>query len=420
MSRYFVVTQGRRHQVALEPTGLGGGEGNICRVLNFRGCVAKIYHGAGSRSPDRAKLEAMIAKPPRLTHVVIPDCPRANAQPPSSSAAGGPVVLPLIAWPSHLVEDARGQCVGFLMPEIPLDRTVPMTKYMARSTMRTLSEDDRGLPRRVQICRNLAAMVAEIHQQKHYIVDLKAQNILVYKEQGIICLVDADSFSIAPKQPGDDRYAASAFTPEYLAAELLRNELPPGAVINDTQDRFALAALMYQILNYGFHPFQGTPKFQVNEWSIALSIREGLYANGLVPSDFVAPAPGSSHDCWDVEMRKLFDRAFTASPSKRPTAMDWRNHFDALQAQHVRALVPCDSMPSAEHHRHFANLPCPECRHEGRHIRPIARTPLRPGPRAGTAALGGQGTAKPVLRAPLSPSPRSGSKGWLARLLGSG
>lgn len=418
MSGHFVITQGRRHQVVLEPTGLGGGEGNICRVRNFRGCVAKIYHGAGARSADRAKLEAMIAKPPRLTHVAISEGQRASAQPHSASTRGGAVVLPLIAWPTHLVEDARGHCVGFLMPEIPLDRTVPMTKYMARSTMRTLSEDDRGLPRRVQICRNLAAMVAEIHQQKHYMVDLKPQNILVYKEQGIICLVDADSFSIAPKRAGDERYAASAFTPEYLAAELLRNELPPGAVINDTQDRFALAALMYQILNYGFHPFQGTPRFQVNEWSIALSIREGLYANGLVPSEFAAPAPGSSHDCWDAETRKLFDRAFTASPSKRPTAMEWRNHFDALQEPRVRALVPCDSMPFAEHHRHFANLPCPECRHEGRHVLSSARPPLRQGPLASTAVRGGQGAARPVHPAPSSPSPRVGSWGWLSRLLG--
>jgi DNA-binding helix-hairpin-helix protein with protein kinase domain len=419
MPGHFVVTQGRRHEVALEQTGLGGGEGNIYRVRNFQGCVAKIYHVAGTLPPDRAKLEAMIDKPPRLTRLVISGTGQvAGAQPRDLSAMGGTVVLPLIAWPTHLVEDAHGKCVGFLMPEIPIDRTVPLTKYMARSTMRSLSEDDRGLPRRIQICRNLAAMVAEIHQQKHFIVDLKAQNILVYKEQGIVCLVDADSFSIAPKRPGEDRYAASAFTPEYLAAELLRNELPPSAVINDTQDRFALAALMYQVLNYGFHPFQGTPKFQVNEWNIALSIREGLYANGLTPSEFVAPSPGSSHDCWDVETRKLFDRAFTASPSKRPTAMDWRNHFDALQEPRVRALVPCDYLPSAGHHRHFAGLPCPECRREGKRLQQAACPPVRPPTLAGTETYVDPGRSAPATR--TVQSPRSGSKGWLSRLLRSG
>ena len=208
---------------------------------------------------SRDKLDAMLKRPPE--HLSA----RANGQ-----------KLSLFAWPTHVIEDASGTCTGFLMEEIPLGKAAKLSKYMSRFLMRAaLSQDDCSLPRRVQVCRNLAAVVAELHRQKHYCVDIKPQNIYMFKDTGIVCVLDNDSFSIAPID-GGSRFPSSAFTSEYLAPELLRNGMSPEGVVNDTQDRFALAVILFQVLNFGIHPFQGVPKIQTDEWNIDLCVTRGV------------------------------------------------------------------------------------------------------------------------------------------------
>jgi hypothetical protein len=148
---------------------------------------------------------------------------------------------------------------------------------------------------------------------------------------------------------------------EYFAPELLRNGMGAASVINDTQDRFALAAMIFQILNNGVHPFAGTPTVQTNDGTIDSRIKLGQYAYGRVPNPHIRPTPASVHDCWDENTRTLFDRAFTAPPSQRPSAEEWRNHLDTLQNTRGK-FAKCSAKPMDLLHIHFAGKDCPECR----------------------------------------------------------
>jgi hypothetical protein len=363
-SDYFLVVDGGREPIRLGPRLVGGGEADIHPVLGRAGCVAKIYH---AQRPDashasRPKLEAMLAKKP--VHMTC----RVNGE-----------ELPQFAWPTHIVEDAAGIFSGFVMQEVPLARSETLGIYMSRSSMRRkLSQDDCSLPRRVLVCANLASAITEMHRQEHYFVDIKPANISMFKDMGVLCLLDNDSFSIAGEEC---RFPASAYTSEYLAPELLSNEMSASTVITDWQDRFALAVLIFQILNNGLHPFQGVPQFVTDDWNIDMCVRNDYYPYGLVANAWVHPPPASVHTTWPVPLRELFDCAFAANqqPSKRPSAKEWRN---LLQSFH-NAFERCTEHPNNVLHIHFAGMPCQDClfeqlvaRHEANQLIQRAAGPI--------------------------------------------
>jgi len=341
----FLVTADGKTPIQLEGAALkSGGQGEIFRVAGFPGRVAKIYHGkTGVHEVPREKIEAMIAKPPSTTAIKL-----------------GVETLPVFSWPSNVIEDAAGEMRGFLMSEVPTERAVTLTKFMSRlSSERDLSEDDRSLPRRFQICRNLSAAIAELHRQRHFFVDLKPDNIFLFKDASIVCLIDNDGFSI--DAPGI-RYPAQTYTQEYLAPELLKAALPPASVVNDWQDRFALATIIFQILNNGLHPFQGIPGINTEEWHNDFCVLNGYYPYGSAPCPASAPSPASIHDLWSTETKALFERAFTSTQaSKRPSAQEWCDHLNQYVSPHNK-FKSCARFPNQVTHIHLADGECHECR----------------------------------------------------------
>lgn len=381
MPNYFIINAGQRQPIQLQTPRLGGGgEADIFRISDFAGCVAKIYLvRQGGSHASREKLQAMLNKSPQNMWTQV------NGE-----------KLPIFAWPTHIIEDGSGLLAGFLMPEIPMDRAVTLEKYMSRRTMlKALSLDDRSLPRRLHVCRNLASTIAEMHRQSHYFVDLKPQNILMFKDTGVVTLVDNDSFSVAGVG-GGPRFPAAVMSSEYFAPELLRNGMGAASIVNDTQDRFALAAMIFQIFNNGVHPFSGTPTVQTNEGTIDSRIKLGQYAYGRVPNPSIRPTPASVHDCWDTSTRTLFDRAFTAQPSQRPSAEEWRNHLDTLGSTKGN-FAKCSAKPTDLLHIHFSGMLCPECRmdqldNSAVHVPPVS-SPM-------PASVSTRGTTAPTTNKP--------------------
>jgi len=346
-----VSAGGQRQRITLGERIGRGTEAEVFDVVDFAGCAAKIY----SEPPDkvmarRAKLETMLARPPEKKSI---------------SAAGKE--LPLLAWPTHVLEDDAGRFTGFLMPKVmaklPQDEAVSLVTYMSRTEMaKALTNNDRSLPWRLLVCRNLAGVTADLHRQGHYVVDFKPQNIDVFKNTGIPCLLDTDSFSIAPLE--GPRFPARMYTPEYACRELLENKVGPSGVADDLQDRFALAVLMFQLLNKGIHPFQGVPVTEREHNTCEQAIRDGHYAYGLAANRDIGPMPGSDHDCLSRQTRALFDRAFQSdSPKLRPTAMEWKDHLERLRNT-ASEFAKCERKPDEVLHIHFAQLACPECRYE--------------------------------------------------------
>jgi serine/threonine protein kinase len=350
MSTYHACLDGTRMALDLASQPLGrGAQGDVFRVRNLSGVATKIYHPReGVVRADRAKLEAMLASPPQHLTVEVEG-----------------VSLMQFAWPTHIVENEQGDCAGLLMPEVPLDRAVTFEAFMSRDSLQqALSADDRSLPRRVTICRNLAAALAELHRQHHYFVDIKPQNIYLFKNTGVVCLIDTDSFAIAG--PDGSRFPASVYSAEYIAPELLRDDVPARMVQDDRQDCYALAVLMFRILDNGFHPFQGIPatNTDTSEWNIDHSVLKGYYPHGREPNPASTRPPASTSNLWDTKTRALFDRAFGSNqPGVRPNAAEWRDHFDGLLRQRG-VFVKCGQARGNVLHIHFAEAECPECRLE--------------------------------------------------------
>ena len=301
--------------------------------------AAKVFHGARTTPQKELKLHAMMATPPRQL---------------LASVDGEE--LPLLAWPERLLRRRDGQLAGFLMFLADPARTASLEDCTHWGS--ALDGADASLPQRLRLCRNLASIVAQLHGRGHRVVDFKPNNLRVHRRTGIPCLLDTDGFSI--EGPDGDRHAALVATPEFSSPEVLRGQLAVCDVVDENHDRFALALILFEILNGGIHPFQGVLLAERVDAMNAGNIRDGLYAYGLAPHAEIAPTPGSRHESFPPALRERLDRALAGLPHERPAAADWREFLDLVLATPA-FFARCGVVPKNELHIHFAGSPCPQC-----------------------------------------------------------
>ena len=167
-------------------------------------------------------------------------------------------------------------------------------------------------------------------------------------------MLDCDGFSI---QGHAERFPAEQFTADYLAPEFQRKGMPAGTEL--AQDRFALAVVIFQLLNFGIHPYSGRPGNAQAPTDIPGRIRDGYYAYGVKRHKNMAPNATSGHALMPPELRAMFDRAFSPSPQpQRPSAADWAQLLRGYAQRSGRKLVVCAA--NAEH-QHFAGQGCAAC-----------------------------------------------------------
>jgi DNA-binding helix-hairpin-helix protein with protein kinase domain len=321
----------------LQSIGKSGGAGEVYAIVDRPALVAKIYHPAiraahGARY--ERKLHWMLANRPQLP--VIPAAARDIVQ---------------LAWPLALVSH-HGRFAGFVMDKIDFSRTLELDYLLTRRQAAAEGfEADYG--KLLTICRNLAALIDGLHARRIAVVDLKPINLKVYKDELFVSILDCDGFHLE-----QDGFLAQApqVTPEYLAPEFHERAVArPQA-----QDAFALATIVFRLLNYGIHPYAGiaAPR-QPYPTELAGRIRLGLYPYGRTPHPGLRPAPASVHDCLPAELRALFDRAFGPAAGLRPRADEWTAALGAYASRDSARMARC-----AQGHLQFAGLPCPSCRRE--------------------------------------------------------
>ena len=357
-----VVVEGNgRTRLTLEDSrNLGrGASGTVYSVTNseYGSSVAKIYHDPAKF--DRRKIEAMISTPPRRLMVHIDG-----------------EMYPQYAWPTHIIENRPGHGIGYLMPKVEPSRALTLEHFYDRTLLRDRGLTTLALPQKLGIARNLSAVLAELHRQGDLVIDFKPQNIKVVRETQITTLLDCDAYSISVA--GAPPFPATNFTAEYIAPEALQRGLAP-AELDESQDRFALAVLFFQLLNSGHHPFQG---ILINNTDLPTTddkVREGFYPHGLTPHPGIRPRSRSIHDCFDDTTRAMFDRAFTRPPQQRPSAREWHAHWTSLLDREHGALQRCAFRPNNLFHVRFSSKPCGECRVEAfgasRLVAPAPRSP---------------------------------------------
>lgn len=302
--------------------------------------AAKIYHDPGKL--DVKKLSAMIGNPP--TTLV-------------AKTAG--IEYPTYAWPIAILLDAKKKSVGFLMPLIDLNNSFTLDYYYDPGLIGKLnSADEHALSYRVEIAANLSALLSDLHKHHHFFIDLKPQNIRVFKKTHAVTLIDCDGFSIYDPSTGKT-YPATMYSADYISPEALRSKLP-AQDLKVGQDLFALATIIFQLFNGGIHPFQGILQTRAGDFNTNDDkVMAGLYPHGIKPNLKISPRPQSVHECFHDETRILFDRAFTGSENGRPTASEWADHLNRLYKG--QQLARCDKFPNDIKHMRWRNKPCPCC-----------------------------------------------------------
>jgi DNA-binding helix-hairpin-helix protein with protein kinase domain len=317
-----------------------GATANVYRVhFDGKDLAAKIYHQG--RLFNKDKIRAMLENPPDDREVI------SHGQ-----------EYPQFAWPLFIILDRTGNEVGFLMPLVDTYESFTLDHYYDLGLFKKLnSPDEAALSYKLAIAKNLSRLVADLHSHGHFFIDCKPQNIRVFKRNHIVTLIDCDGFSIMGKHK---RFPAELLSTDYIAPEAQRNNALP-ADLDQFQDRYALAVILFQLLNRGTHPFQGLItdtglSFNTNDEKAAA----GLYPHGIEAHPRIRPRPQSTHHLWCEETRMLFDQAFAnGSPVARPSAREWAGHFENLLA--TKSLVRCEKHPNDVSHMRFRNIHCTAC-----------------------------------------------------------
>ena len=308
----------------------GGAACKIYEIVGKPNKVAKIFHERQKSNTNRLKLEAMVVNNPNI---------------PSVEAKGVEYVQ--IAWPEAILEDDEGYCVGYLMPFIDTNAAVSLDHLM-QSAVRSKHGLSDKYEYRVMAAYNVALMVASLHRYGHYIIYLKPSNVSIYKKTMTVAMFDCDGFSIRGEEA---RFPAEFVSEEYIYPEGM-SQTPFD--MGEEQDKFALAVIIFKLLNNGIHPFSGVVKKNADS---TLSIQERIeanhYAYGMWGDSYQGPHPYSTHTFLPQSTLKLFDRAFVKGQT-RPTAEEWQAELDFL----LKNAKRCKKNPN---HVYFTNKGCGLC-----------------------------------------------------------
>lgn len=344
----YLVCGARRRKLTLDRLLGEGAVGKVYAVQGQPELAVKLYHDPKEAAAIAPKIAMMLSNPPDL---------------PALAREG--TAYPQIAWPEAQVVDGEGRFRGFAMPMIDLSRSTSLVNLLQKSSRRAEKLSD-YYGYRVMVAHNLASMFAELHRAGHHMIDMKPANLRIYPETAWIAVVDTDGFSIA----GDKgRMAAGQVSDDYIAPESWRRSAKE---LGEAQDRFALAVIVFQLLNNGVHPFSGRPAEGAppQPTDIQTRILKGHYAYGTEANPLVKPSAVSIHKTFRRDTRALFDQAFLPEQA-RPSAEQWRDHLARL----VELLTPCHANPAE--HAHFGSG-CGFCLYEAQVAAVVANAKPRP------------------------------------------
>lgn len=256
---------------------------------------------------------------------------------------------PVVALPEDILYFRDGTMAGYIMPQI-ITTTKLCEVQRGNRIRRLLPElDYRGM---IAIAYNLAELIHHLHSRGIVVGDMNPNNILVQAD-GLVCMIDADSFDVTIPDTGE-RFPCAVGMTELLAPELQYFNSLKEADFTTESDCFSMAIHIFRLLMNNADPFG----FQMADDTISKRIR---YSTELASpasqimngeSVYVRDIPGRTIPHWAPEMtalpekiQELFRRTFghtretiAISIAQRPTAQEW---MDALQEFYQMPLQRC-------------------------------------------------------------------------------
>lgn len=275
-----------------------GGEGEVYAIKGRSRLAVKIYN-TSLRAKREDKVRAMVSE-------------------------GLAVKTDLVAYPSDVVTDRRGNFLGFVMRLVSGYRPLHEL-YSPKSRQRHFPKADYRFI--VHAALNVARAVGKVHQTGCVIGDLNHSGVLVTRD-ATVALIDADSFQFSLNGKS---YPCVVGVPDFTPPELHGKNL---ASVQRTieHDNFGLAVAIFHLLFMGRHPYAG--RYNGSDISMGDAIAQNRFAYSLTrqAETQTTPPPGSLIlDMFPDVMSRAFEKAFGLSPGARPTALDWIHALSSLE-----------------------------------------------------------------------------------------
>ena len=261
-----------------------------------------------------------------------------------------------LAWPLGICFEAN-KFLGFVMPYVETSLSSTLDFYLDKNLYNEkFNFAPLPLTYRIEIARNLAGVVKLLHESGHFFIDFKPQNVRIYDRYHLVSLIDCDGFSIAGLN--GERFPAKSYSSEYIYPEALIKNKPPESLALK-QDLFALSVVIFQLFNYGIHPFSGLIHNSDNAATTDDKVAKGYYPYGKESNPKIRPIKNSIHESLSDPIRELFDRCFIQPALKLPSVQEWIEVLEDILKN--KRLVKCSSQPNSVDHIHFEGKPCQTC-----------------------------------------------------------
>ena len=205
-----------------------GGEGWVYKTTEAG--IAREDLQRARRGASAGEVEALIASPPHDP----PQAPDGHRR---------------FAWPQEMLCDVKtGEFIDYTMAQIPNGK--PLHEFFDPG-----ASEYREKSFRVRLAIAVAELIADIHRHNLMLVvgDINPSNFLA-DARGRVALIDLDSVQMTT--PDGRNYPCPVGTTYYTPAELIGLGKKLGQVRRTQEhDRFGLAAIIFQLLFNGCHPF---------------------------------------------------------------------------------------------------------------------------------------------------------------------
>jgi DNA-binding helix-hairpin-helix protein with protein kinase domain len=305
---------------------------------------------------------------------------------------------PELAWPTAVVRDVDNhQVIGYAMRRVGRPDFFALGVLFSRPQRReALSEISwRFL---VGVSRNLAGLVATLHDRNLVLGDVSHANIVVSQE-GRLTFLDCDSMQFVAPTSGE-RFPCLVLTAEYAAPELQR---AGHRVRTPESDCFSLAVLVCRLLLLGDHPFMGVRASapEDDESGTTDNIRDG-YSYLVRPEEMRIPSNSFDPGLMPPKVLQLARRTFGEGHSDlraRPQAAEWLAALEEAQT----SLSVCPTQRLHVYGSHLAACPWHERASAG-----FSDPFVAPGPRVRVPGA----TTPPSQPAPSVPTVPEKSEEW--------